>query len=145
MINDLEDGRLLFIIAVILLIYVVDLIFLIQSPIKAVKLMKVAGAYWRGDENRKQLTRIYGITFPKKKELDEYLELLEEAKKRDHRCMGKELELFTFSQKVGQGLPLWLPKGAELRERLEQYLKESSERSGIRTGDHTAYWQCEVV
>ncbi len=100
------------------------------SPIKAVKLLKVAGAYWRGDEKRKQLTRIYGITFPKKKELDEYLEMLEEAKKRDHRLLGKELELFTFSQKVGQGLPLWLPKGAELRERLEQYLKRVQKAAG---------------
>jgi len=98
--------------------------------IKAIKLTKVAGAYWRGDENRKQLTRIYGITFPKKKELDEYLELLEEAKKRDHRLLGKELELFTFSNKVGQGLPLWLPKGAELRERLEQYLKKVQKKAG---------------
>ena len=98
--------------------------------IKAIKLTKVAGAYWRGDENRKQLTRIYGITFPKKKELDEYLVLLEEAKKRDHRLLGKELELFTFSQKVGQGLPLWLPKGAELRERLETYLKTVQKKAG---------------
>jgi threonyl-tRNA synthetase len=100
------------------------------SQIKAVKLLKVAGAYWRGDEKRKQLTRIYGITFPKKKELDEYLHLLEEAKKRDHRVIGKELELFTFSQNVGQGLPLWLPKGAELRERLEQYLKRVQKEAG---------------
>ena len=100
------------------------------SPLKAVKLLKVAGAYWRGDEKRKQLTRIYGITFPKKKELDEYLEMLEEAKKRDHRLLGKELELFTFSQKVGQGLPLWLPKGAELRDRLEQYLKKLQKDAG---------------
>jgi threonyl-tRNA synthetase len=100
------------------------------SFIKAIKLTKVAGAYWRGDENRKQLTRIYGITFPKKKELDEYLVLLEEAKKRDHRLLGKELELFTFSNKVGQGLPLWLPKGAELRERLEQYLKRVQKKAG---------------
>ncbi len=92
--------------------------------------MKIAGAYWRGDENRKQLTRIYGITFPKKKELDEYLVLLEEAKKRDHRVLGKELELFTFSQKVGAGLPLWLPKGADLRERLELYLKKVQRESG---------------
>ncbi len=98
--------------------------------IKAIKLTKVAGAYWRGDENRKQLTRIYGITFPKKKELDEYLIMLEEAKKRDHRLLGKELELFTFSTKVGQGLPLWLPKGAELRERLEQYLKRVQKDAG---------------
>ena len=100
------------------------------SPIKAVKLLKIAGAYWRGDEKRKQLTRIYGITFPKKKELDEYLVLLEEAKLRDHRKLGKELELFTFSQKVGQGLPLWLPKGAQLRERLEQYLKKVQQEAG---------------
>src|SRR6056297_1484625 len=94
------------------------------SPIKAIKITSVAGAYWRGDENRKQLTRLYGITFPKKKMLDEYLEMLEEAKKRDHRKLGKELELFTFSQRVGQGLPMWLPKGAELRERLENFLKK---------------------
>ncbi len=98
--------------------------------IKAVKLTKIAGAYWRGDENRKQLTRVYGITFPKKKELDEYLQMLEEAKKRDHRVLGKELELFTFSQNVGQGLPLWLPKGAELRERLERYLKKVQKEAG---------------
>lgn len=98
--------------------------------IKAVKLLNIAGAYWRGDEKRKQLTRIYGITFPKKKELDEYLLMLEEAKKRDHRKLGKELELFTFSQKVGSGLPLWLPKGAQLRERLEQYLKRVQKEAG---------------
>lgn len=100
------------------------------SFIKAVKLTSIAGAYWRGDEKRKQLTRVYGITFPKQKELDEYLVLLEEAKKRDHRKLGKELELFTFSQKVGAGLPLWLPKGAELRERLEQYLKKVQKEAG---------------
>ena len=100
--------------------------------IKAVKLMKVAGAYWRGNENRKQLTRIYGITFPKKKELTEYLVLLEEAKKRDHRVLGKELELFTFSQNVGLGLPLWLPKGARLRELLEQYLKKVQRAAGYQ-------------
>ncbi|MCK9450093.1 MAG: threonine--tRNA ligase [Bacteroidales bacterium] len=100
------------------------------SIIKAVKLLNIAGAYWRGDEKRKQLTRIYGITFPKKKELDEYLLMLEEAKKRDHRKLGKELELFTFSQKVGSGLPLWLPKGAQLRERLEQYLKQVQKEAG---------------
>ena len=82
------------------------------EPIKAVKLLSVAGAYWRGDEKRKQLTRIYGITFPKQKMLDEYLVQLEEAQKRDHRKLGKELDLFTFSQKVGQGLPLWMPNGA---------------------------------
>ncbi len=98
--------------------------------IKAVKLTSIAGAYWRGDEKRKQLTRIYGITFPKAKELEDYLILLEEAKKRDHRKLGKELELFTFSQKVGAGLPLWLPKGAELRERLEQYLKKVQKEAG---------------
>ena len=98
--------------------------------IKAVKLLNVAGAYWRGDENNKQLTRIYGISFPKQKELNRYLELLEEAKKRDHRKLGKELELFTFSQKVGQGLPLWLPKGAELRGRLEDFLKAAQRKAG---------------
>ncbi len=100
------------------------------APIKAVKLLSVAGAYWRGDEKRKQLTRIYGITFPKKSMLDEYLALLEEAKKRDHRKIGKELELFTFSQKVGQGLPLWLPKGADLRTRLEMFLRKLQKKSG---------------
>ncbi len=100
------------------------------GSIKAIKLLNVAGAYWRGDEKRKMLTRIYGITFPKQKELQEYLELLEEAKKRDHRKIGKELELFTFSQKVGQGLPLWLPKGAQLRERLEIFLKGVQKKAG---------------
>jgi threonyl-tRNA synthetase len=100
------------------------------SPIKAIKLLNIAGAYWRGDEKRKMLTRIYGITFPKQKELEEYLVLLEEAKKRDHRKLGKELELFTFSQKVGQGLPLWLPKGAQLRERLENFLKGLQRKAG---------------
>jgi len=98
--------------------------------IKAVKVLSVAGAYWRGDENNKQLTRVYGISFPKQKELKEYLELLEEAKKRDHRKLGKQLELFTFSQKVGQGLPLWLPKGAALRSRLENFLKEAQQKAG---------------
>ncbi|HET7361182.1 MAG TPA: threonine--tRNA ligase [Salinimicrobium sp.] len=98
--------------------------------IKAVKLMSVAGAYWRGDEKNPQLTRVYGISFPKQKDLKEYLALLEEAKKRDHRKLGKELELFTFSQKVGQGLPLWLPKGAELRERLENFLKKAQKKAG---------------
>ncbi|WP_026753162.1 threonine--tRNA ligase [Sediminibacter sp. Hel_I_10] len=98
--------------------------------VKAVKLLSVAGAYWRGDEKNKQLTRLYGISFPKQKELTEYLELLEEAKKRDHRKLGKELELFTFSQKVGQGLPLWLPKGAALRERLENFLKQAQKKAG---------------
>ena len=98
--------------------------------VKAVKLLNVAGAYWRGDENKPQLTRIYGISFPKQKELTEYLQSVEEAKKRDHRKLGKELELFTFSQKVGQGLPLWLPKGTALRERLENFLKEAQRKAG---------------
>ena len=98
--------------------------------IKAAKLLNIAGAYWKGDENNKQLTRIYGITFPKQKDLTQHLEILEEAKKRDHRKLGKELELFTFSQKVGQGLPLWLPKGTELRERLENFLKKAQKKSG---------------
>ena len=98
--------------------------------IKAVKLTSAAGAYWRGDEKNPQLTRVYGISFPKQKDLKEYLELLEEAKRRDHRKLGKELELFTFSQKVGQGLPLWLPKGAALRERLENFLKKAQKTAG---------------
>ena len=102
------------------------------SPIKAVKLTAIAGAYWRGDEKNKQLTRIYGITFPKQAELTEYLERVEEAKRRDHRKLGKELELFTFSQKVGQGLPLWLPKGAALRERLENFLKKAQRKAGYQ-------------
>jgi threonyl-tRNA synthetase len=98
--------------------------------IKAVKIMNVAGAYWRGDEKNNQLTRVYGITFPKQKLLTEYLELIEEAKKRDHRKLGKELELFTFSAKVGAGLPLWLPKGAALRGRLEDFLKKAQKKAG---------------
>lgn len=98
--------------------------------IKAVKLMSVAGAYWRGDESRKQLTRIYGVTFPKQSELTDYLHLLEEAKKRDHRKLGKEMELFAFSEKVGMGLPLWLPKGAALRERLTAFLQKAQVRAG---------------
>ena len=98
--------------------------------IKAIKLLSLAGAYWRGDEKNKQLTRIYGITFPKQKELTEYLELLEEAKKRDHRKIGKEMGLFTFSQKVGQGLPLWLPKGAMLREKLENFMRKAQVAAG---------------
>lgn len=98
--------------------------------IKAVKLLNIAGAYWRGDEKNKMLTRIYGITFPKQKELEEYLHLLEEAKKRDHRKLGKELELFAFSDKVGQGLPLWLPKGTILRERLEQFMRKAQVKAG---------------
>jgi threonyl-tRNA synthetase len=100
--------------------------------IKAVKLLGVAGAYWRGDEHNKQMTRIYGITFPKKKMLDEYLQMLEEARKRDHRKLGKQLELFSFSQKVGSGLPLWLPKGAALRERLENFLKQIQKEYGYQ-------------
>ncbi|MFN3908119.1 MAG: threonine--tRNA ligase [Flavobacterium sp.] len=98
--------------------------------IKAVKILNIAGAYWRGDEKNKQLTRVYGISFPKQKDLTDYLHLLEEAKKRDHRKLGKELELFTFSAKVGQGLPLWLPKGAALRERLENFLKKAQKKAG---------------
>ena len=98
--------------------------------IKAAKIMSAAGAYWRGNEKNPQLTRVYGITFPKQKDLKEYLDLLEEARKRDHRKLGKELELFTFSQKVGQGLPLWLPKGAALRERLENFLKKAQKKAG---------------
>ena len=98
--------------------------------VKAVKVLSAAGAYWRGDEHNPQLTRVYAISFPKQKELTEYLELLEEAKKRDHRKLGKELELFTFSNKVGQGLPLWLPKGAALRERLEAFLRKAQKQAG---------------
>lgn len=100
--------------------------------IKAVKLLNLAGAYWRGDEKNKQLTRIYGTAFPKSSELTEYLELLEKAKERDHRKLGKELGLFTFSQKVGQGLPLWLPKGAELRERLEKFMRDAQLKAGYK-------------
>jgi threonyl-tRNA synthetase len=100
--------------------------------IKAVKLTNIAGAYWRGDEKRKMLTRIYGVTFPKAKELQEYLTLLEEAKKRDHRKIGRELELFTFSEKVGMGLPLWLPKGTLLRERLISFMKKAQDKSGYQ-------------
>jgi threonyl-tRNA synthetase len=98
--------------------------------IKAVKLTALAGAYWKGDEKNKQLTRIYGISFPKQKDLDEYLKMLEEAKKRDHRKLGKELELFTFSEKVGMGLPLWLPKGTAVRERLEQFMRKAQVQAG---------------
>ena len=130
LINDLEDGTITF--------YesgnFTDLCrgphLMDTSNIKAVKILSVAGAYWRGDEHKKQLTRLYGITFPKQKELEEYLVLLEEAKKRDHRKLGKELELFAFSQNVGMGLPLWLPKGAELRARLEQFLKKVQKKAG---------------
>ena len=132
LIKDLEDGTITF--------YTQgNFVDLCRGPhlpntsnIKAVKLMNVAGAYWRGDENSKQLTRIYGITFPKQKELTEYLERLEEAKKRDHRKLGKELELFAFSEKVGMGLPLWLPKGTLLRERLEQFMRKAQVRAGYQ-------------
>ena len=101
-----------------------------SGKIKAIKLLNIAGAYWKGDENRKQLTRIYGVSFPKQKDLTAHLELLEEAKKRDHRKIGKEMELFTFSKKVGLGLPLWLPKGAQLREKLENFLKKAQTKAG---------------
>tara|TARA_B100000214_G_scaffold138374_1_gene98726 strand:- start:1310 stop:3241 length:1932 start_codon:yes stop_codon:yes gene_type:complete len=101
-----------------------------SEKIKAIKLLNIAGAYWKGDENRKQLTRIYGVSFPKQKELNNYIEILEEAKKRDHRKIGKEMGLFTFSKKVGQGLPLWLPKGAILREKLENFLKKAQVKAG---------------
>ena len=101
-----------------------------SGKIKAIKLLSIAGAYWRGDENRKQLTRIYGVSFPKQKALTAHIELLEEAKKRDHRKLGKEMELFTFSKKVGQGLPLWLPKGAQLRDKLESFLKKAQIQAG---------------
>ncbi|MDA3779689.1 MAG: threonine--tRNA ligase [Bacteroidales bacterium] len=130
LINDLEDGE-------ITLYEQGNFIDLCRGPhlpntsaIKAIKILSVAGAYWRGDEKNKQLTRVYGITFPKKKLLDEYLVLLEEAKKRDHRKIGKELGLFAFSSKVGQGLPLWMPKGAMLRERLENFLKKIQKSYG---------------
>ena len=130
LLNDLEDGTITF--------YkqgkFTDLCRGPHLPntgyIKAVKLLNIAGAYWRGNENNKQLTRIYGITFEKQKDLNIYLEKLEEAKKRDHRKLGKELELFTFSEKVGQGLPLWLPKGTELKERLVSFLKKAQTSSG---------------
>lgn len=102
------------------------------GKIKAIKLMTVAGAYWRGDDKNKQLTRIYGITFPKQKDLSEYLELLEEAKRRDHRKLGKELELFTFSEKVGAGLPIWLPKGTLIRERLERFMRNAQTERGYQ-------------
>lgn len=130
LIDELNDGEITFYESG-------DFVDLCRGPhlpdtgaIKAVKILSVAGAYWRGDEKRKQLTRLYGITFPKQKELTEFLERLEEAKKRDHRKLGRELDLFTFSQKVGSGLPLWMPKGAELRERLENYLKKVQRKAG---------------
>ncbi|QCR21695.1 threonine--tRNA ligase [Pontibacter sp. SGAir0037] len=132
LIKDLEDGTITF-------YEQGNFVDLCRGPhlpntgfIKAAKLMNVAGAYWRGDESRKQLTRIYGITFPKQKELTEYLERLEEAKKRDHRKLGRELELFAFSEKVGLGLPLWLPKGTLLRERLEQFLRKAQTKAGYQ-------------
>lgn len=132
LINDLEDGTITFYESGAF----TDLCRGPHLPdfgfIKAFKLTALAGAYWRGDEKREQLTRIYGVSFPKKKELDEYLVMLEEAKKRDHRKLGKELELFMFSQNVGQGLPLWLPKGAELRERLENFLKKVQRAAGYK-------------
>jgi threonyl-tRNA synthetase len=132
LISDLEDGNITF--------YTQgNFTDLCRGPhlpdtgfIKAVKLTSIAGAYWRGDEKNKQLTRIYGITFPKQSELTEYIEKVEEAKRRDHRKLGKELELFTFSQKVGQGLPMWLPKGAALRERLENFLKRAQRAAGYQ-------------
>lgn len=130
LINDLQDGTITF-------YQQGDFVDLCRGPhlpntgfIKAVKLLNVAGAYWRGNEKNKMLTRIYGITFPKQKELDEYLHVLEEAKKRDHRKLGKELELFAFSEKVGMGLPLWLPKGTILRERLEQFMRRAQVKAG---------------
>ncbi len=132
LIKDLEDGTITF-------YKVGEFTDLCRGPhiphtgfVKAIKVLSTSGAYWRGDETRKQLTRIYGVTYPKQKELTEYLEFLEEAKKRDHRKLGKELGLFTFSEKVGAGLPLWLPKGAELRERLEQFLKNTQKESGYQ-------------
>jgi threonyl-tRNA synthetase len=130
LINGLEDGSITF-------YQQGNFVDLCKGPhiphtgfIKAIKLLNVAGAYWRGDEKNKMLTRIYGITFPKQKELEEYLILQEEAKKRDHRKLGKELELFAFSEKVGMGLPLWLPKGTLLRERLEQFMRRAQVKAG---------------
>jgi threonyl-tRNA synthetase len=132
LIKDLEDGNITF-------YQQGNFTDLCRGPhipdtgfIKAAKLMSIAGAYWRGDEKNKMLTRVYAITFPKQKELSEYLVLLEEAKKRDHRKLGKELELFTFSEKVGMGLPLWLPKGAALRERLENFLRKAQVKAGYQ-------------
>lgn len=132
LLEELEDGTITF-------YQVGDFVDLCRGPhipntgkIKAIKLLKVAGAYWRGDENRKQMTRIYGITFPKQKELTEYLHLLEEAKKRDHRKLGAELGLFMFSEKVGAGLPIWLPKGNAVRQRLMNFLMEEQEKQGYQ-------------
>jgi threonyl-tRNA synthetase len=130
LINDLQDGTITF-------YKQGNFTDLCRGPhipntgfLKAVKLLNVAGAYWRNNQNNKMLTRIYGITFPKQKELEEYLHVLEEAKKRDHRKLGKELELFAFSEKVGMGLPLWLPKGTILRERLEQFMRRAQVKAG---------------
>ncbi len=132
LIQDLEDGEITF-------YQTGEFTDLCRGPhlphtkvIKAVKLLNIAGAYWRGDENNKMMTRIYGITFPQKKELKEYLEMLEEAKKRDHRKLGAELELFMFSEKVGAGLPIWLPKGTALRKRLEEFLIKEQEEAGYQ-------------
>jgi threonyl-tRNA synthetase len=130
LLNDLEDGTITFYESGSFTDLCRGPHLIDTSNIKAIKLLSIAGAYWRGDEKRKQLTRLYGITFPKQKELEEYLVMLEEAKKRDHRKLGKELEIFTFSHKVGLGLPLWLPKGAELRARLEQFLKKVQKKAG---------------
>ncbi len=132
LINDLEDGTISFYDSGCFTDlcrgpHLVDF-----SPIKAIKLINLAGAYWRGDEHRPQLTRVYAITFPKKKELDEYLTMLEEAKKRDHRKLGKELGLFMFSDTVGKGLPIWLPKGTELRLRLQAFLSKIQKRYGYK-------------
>jgi threonyl-tRNA synthetase len=130
LINDLQDGTITF-------YQQGNFVDLCRGPhipntgfLKAIKLLNVAGAYWRNNQNNKMLTRIYGITFPKQKELEEYLHVLEEAKKRDHRKLGKELELFAFSEKVGMGLPLWLPKGTILRERLEQFMRRAQVKAG---------------
>ena len=130
LINDLADGTITF-------YKQGDFTDLCRGPhipntgfLKAIKLTNVAGAYWRNNQNNKMLTRIYGITFPKQKELEEYVHLMEEAKKRDHRKLGKELELFAFSEKVGMGLPLWLPKGTILRERLEQFMRRAQVKAG---------------
>ena len=140
LLNDLEDGTITF-------YKVGDFTDLCRGPhipntglIKALKLTSVAGAYWRGDETRKQLTRLYGVSFPKNKELNEYLEMLEEAAKRDHRKLGRELDLFTFSSMVGQGLPLWLPKGAILREKLEEFSQKGTNQGRIFTCGDTSYW-----
>ena len=132
LIQDLNDGEITF-------YQTGDFIDLCRGPhlpdtrhIGSIKLLNIAGAYWRGDENRKMMTRIYGITFPKKSELTEYLAMLEEAKKRDHRKLGAELELFMFSEKVGAGFPIWLPKGTALRKKLEEFLIREQEAAGYQ-------------